>query len=727
MNFPNQQLSDNPQQSMLPVFPQDRPDVLPSDYVPSQPTMKAPPTMSMAPIDMLIDTEIVDMMNNREEISKQARRMRRLIWDKCWQHMKGVYDTTNKKAWQSKTHMPLTSKVVEVVTSNMHQALLGPDSPVEWQTRRSDYDGVVRSINEIQQTDFEKCNAKAELTDFLRNMCVMGTAIGEVGYLKQTETVMVKQRLPKEVSDMFASMGVKNNDPFVPKTMLVKDYATIKNVDIYDIYPEPRKPEFSKDAWVIVKSKITNRELVMGARDEDPYYRFDNVTDDLLEGSGTGRLDIDPEKQTRRYALLDYNVYAHFLDPDREHELSTFYGQIPLWYLQPELRKDRRRQYDSVPGCIKVVDGQWVVWKRISPWRDGEPPFFKGNYIKIPGPEGFYGIGVAELVLGLQIEKNEIRNSRMDNINLSLNKIFAVLKDMVPAGEWKRLVSEPGALWLFRGVDDVRKAIQEVQFGNVTQDSWEASQEVDHEAEEVTAANKVTQAVGGGESDAGGSTFRGQMLNVQQATGRWMLYARMMEWTGLMPAMKKFYQRIYQFKDMSSIADVLGPERMQQFQLLAPEELEKVAKLVPMGVMTMENKGVRLAQMNQFATLWMQFPFFKKLEFARKMLVEQGNPEPDAFLFSDEEMAQFNQAQRMMIGSAMQPPSMGGQPPQNGLLGPNGQPMNSGPQTGNRANVPQGTSVSGNVPGPLYGMPRPAMPARGPGASPFDMAGRPMS
>lgn len=642
--------------------------------------------------------------------------------------MKGSYDTSNKAPWQSKTFMPLTSKCVEVITANLYGALAQPETPIEWQTRRSDMDVQVRAINELIQADLDKTQFKPMLADWIRNLCVTGTSIGEVGYLKQEETVMIKQRQqPSPVDDMLKSMGVNSSDQFVPKQMFVKDYATITNVDLYDIYPQPRIAEFSKDTWVIHKSKITNRELVMGSQDQDPYYKFDNVTDDLLEGSGLARVDQDPEKQIRRFTLNDYNMYTHYLDPDREHELYTFYGQIPVWYLHPELRNDKKHQYDSVPGCVKVVDGQYVIWKRISPWRDGEPPYFKGNYIRIPGE--FYGIGVAELVMGLQIEKNEIRNARMDNINLAQNKIIAVIKDMVPSTEWKRLVSEPGAVWVFKGVDDVRKAIQQIELGDVTKDTWMASREVDQEAQEATAAVKATLGVQGGEQDAGGNTFRGQMLNAQMATDRWMLYARVLETMGLVPAIKKFYQRIYQFKSSEDAQEILGGDRAKGFEFIAPEDLEKIAKLVPLGVMTMENKGVKLAQMNQYAMLWKDEPFFKKLEYARKMWVEGGSPEPDAVLFSDDEMKQYNEFKQQMTMATM--PGIPGHtegPPMPGLLGPNGQPMPpQGPASGNRADVPGGMPVSGNVPGPTHGMPRRALPPRGPGASPFDGQGHPMS
>ena len=718
-----------------PLFPADRPDITPSQTPPV-----AAPTSNMS-AGQMIDMDVIGMVMGRYELSKQWRRERRLIWDKCWQNMKGVYDRTGKLQWQAGTFLHLTSKVVEVISANLFGALFSTETPIEWQTKRSDYDPEVRCINDLIQTDLEKTNFKPEGSDFVRNLCVMGTAIGEVGYVKQMETVMVKNRQPQSpVDDMLRSMGMNQSDPFVPKQMLVKDFATIKNKDIYDIYPEPRVPEFTKDHWVIEKTTITNRELKMGSMDTDPYYRFDNITDDVLERSASNRIEQDPELQTKRYAMLDYNLYTHHLDPDREHDLYKYYGLMPIWYVpgMEHLRNDRKRQYDAIPGCIWVVDGQHVISRRISPWRDGEPPYFKGNYIRLPGE--FYGMGVAELVMGLQVEKNEIRNSRMDNINLSMNKIIAVLKDKVPPGEWNRLRSEPGAIWVFKGVEKVADAIQQVEMGDVTRDSWLASKEVDQEAQETSGAVKATLGVQGGADDAGGNTFRGQMLNAQAASERWMLYARILETMGLVPAIKKFYQRIYQFKEYKDAVLTLGPDRAQQFQFIAPEDLDRIAKLVPLGVMTAETKGVRLAQMAQFVQQMSAMagplpPWFKALEYARKNYVEMGNPEPDSVLFSDSEMQQYTQMKQMGIQEQMNQ-GPGGMPPggphgppggPQGLLGPNGQPMppSGPPQTGQAGNSPMGMPVSGNVPGPSHGMPRPAMPARGPGASGIDLTGRP--
>jgi hypothetical protein len=183
--------------------------------------------------------------------------------------------------------------------------------------------------------------------------------------------------------------------------------------------------------------------------------------------------------------------------------------------------------------------------------------------------------------------------------------------------------------------------------------------------------------------------------------------------------MKKFYSRIYQFKDYQEIMDILGPGQSMEtdqfgmkrpFELIAPELLEKVAKLVPLGVMTIENKGVKIAQMNQFTQTWIGKPWFKEWEMAKKQLIEMGFPTPDSFVFSDEEMKAFNDFKKQMLGQGSPVPGMPGE----GSQGPNpGQPPLSGPQS----------PFMGGTPGPTNGMLRGARPPNGPGISPLDVTG----
>lgn len=660
------------------------------------------------PIESLIQMEVASMVAGRQSASEEWRRPKRVLWDQAWRDYKQVPSKRNKKNWQQTMVMPLITKSVEVIVSNMHGAILGPDMPVEFQSRgRADLDQAIEKHNRILEYDFEKSKYKVEWTDFLRAGTLLGTMIGKVDYVKQSEQVMIKERRkPSMMDSILQKFGKEVSlERFVPKQTLVKDFARFRNRNLYDIYPQPMIQDLSQDTWVIEKGTVTNKELMDGALDPDPYYRLDNVTPEVLQSGQTYGDADDPEKQALRYAFLNYNIQSHSLEPDKKHDLLEYYGPIPAWFLDPSLREDPKRKYDTVPGWIWVVDNRYVVRLRISPWRDAEPPYVKGNYIRVPNE--FYGIGIGELLASLQVEKTELRNLNIDNINITMNKITAVLKDKIPQGEWGRLVSEPGALWVFTGIDDIRKAFQTIEFPQQGPDIWNSMSQVDREAAEVSGATKETLAVGGDS----GETFRGQLMNRQSATERFMLYARVLEVCGMGDAMKKFYQRIYQFKSYQEIAEIIGPQAAQDFELMAPEVLEKVAKLVPLGVMTMENKGLKIAQMGEFSKTWMMEPFFKKLDMARRQWTEMGFPEPDSVLFSDDEMKAFNDFRKQMsqgMGGALPP-----QPPMGG--GPQGMP----PPT------PQGSGspFAGNVPGPLNGLPRPAMPPRGPGVSSIDGVG----
>lgn len=668
-----------------------------------------PPEETPSPMPLLstMDTEIRDMIMGRKGASEKARLEKVAIWDRCWQNYKQVPNGTGKQTWQQNTFQPATPRVVEDIVANLHSAVMGPDRPVEYQARLPDFEQHIRDVNDLIQVDFDKSKFKAEWTDFLRTLCICGTGVAKVDYVKQKEKVMVKERvkpiLPGFIMKMFGG-GAPTQEKFVEKEVLVKDHARIVNKDPYMIFNQPGTTEITADTWIIEKARISNRDLIKGASDQDPYFKLKNVTPELLAGGAKNSIQTDTETQIRQAALQDSQVQNHFLDPDREHDLLEYWGPVPLKFLEPEAGNDPSRQYDTAPAWIWLVDGQFVVRCVKTPFRDGEPPYIKGVYIRVPGQ--WHGIGPAELILGLQVEKNELRNTRMDNVNLILNKIIAVLKDKV--ADTNRLVSGPGAIWTFKGIDDVRKALYPVEMPDITKDAYLASAEVDREIQEVTAAGKSTQTVGAGEDQAGNGTFRGQLLNQNKSSERFMLYARVLEICGLQDGYRKFYQRIYQYKDWADAETVLGPKRSQAFKFLDPETLDRVGKIVAMGVLTMENKGVKLAQMMEFVKAFQMAPWCKTVEIARRIWIEMGFPDSDVAVMSDDELTQYNEMKRQLLNEAPPPagPDGAGKPPQKG---------------GSSKPSP----VAGNVPGPTEGMPRPAMQPRGPGAATIDGMGMP--
>ncbi len=674
-----------------------------------QPMMEQEPTESEAnQVDAtsIVDDEIRSMILRRKEASRVWKQAKKDLWDKCWNHYKQIYDSTNKEKWQSTTFIPASPKVAEVIASNMHSALLAPDKPVEYQARQPMFEKQVRDANDLIAVDCDRSEFKVHWTDILRTICVIGTGIGKVEYKKESAWVTIKERVRTVpgMDFMRQLLGLPQGptETNVQKRVLVKDFASTVNVDPYNFYPEPGSIEITKDNWCVEEGKICNYKLIELSQDEENPIR--NVTQDLLQ-TNPRNVNNNSDLQEKDAALDEPVKTSAYLDPDQEHVLDEYWGPAPIWMVQPELYGKEEHKYEMVNAWFWLIDGIHVVRSQITPFRDAEPPYVKGVYIRVPGQ--FWGIGPLELMLGLQVELNELRNTRQDNVNIMLNKVMAVIKSAIATGEYSRLISGPGAIWLFENIDDIKKAVMPIDFPDVTQDSWRSSSEVYNEIQEVTAANKATVGTGGGDDQSGGSTFRGQLLNKQVASERFIMYARILEVTGLSKAYRKMYQRIYQFKGWKEAEQILGPERAKTFEFVAPEDLDIMAKMVPLGVTTMENKGIKLAQMAEQFKMFMGQPWFKTVDFARRMVVTGGDNDPDMFIMSDEELKILNDAKRE---AAMQ--GLGGMPGMGGEL----------PMPGNPGQSP----VAGNVPGPTDGQPMPAMPARGPGASPIDGQGMPL-
>lgn len=650
---------------------------------------------------IVVDDEIVSMVTKRKEASRSWKEAKKQIWDQCWNHYKQVYNRTNKAAWQMTTFIPASPKVAEVIAANMHAALLSPENPVEYQARRPEFERQVKDVNDLIASDSDHSDFKVHWTDILRTICVIGTGIGKIEYKKETAIVRIKERLKQlpgmDMMRRMLGLPPAPTETITEKQMLVKDYACTRNVDPYNFFPEPGSVDIDKNNWCIEEGKICNYKLIELSQDPDNPIR--NVNDDILMSNPR---DLrNPDSQEKEAAQDEPIKPTAYMDPDQEHILDEYWGPVPIWMVNPELYGDESKKYQMVNAWIWVIDGKYVVRCQLSPFRDAEPPYVKGVYIPVPGQ--FWGIGPLELMLGLQVELNEIRNTRMDNINILLNKVVAVIKSAISVGDYDRLVSDPGKIWLFDNIDDIKKAIFPIEFPDVTQDSWRSSSEIYNEIQEVTAANKATIGSGGGTDQAGGDTFRGQLLNKQTSGERFLMYAKTLEKTGMSKAYQKMYQRIYQYKGFEQVAEILGPERAQTFEFVEPERLDKMARVVPMGVTNMENKGIQLAQMAEEYKILANEPFYKKVEAARRMVVARGQSDPSSVIMTDEELAQLNEMRRQMMSDAL-PTSGNNQPPFPG----------------------QSSPIAGNVPGPTDGQPQPAMPPRGPGASSIDGQGMPL-
>lgn len=220
-----------------------------------------------------------------------------------------------------------------------------------------------------------------------------------------------------------------------------------------DVYPEPRVKRLSRANWAIKKSWDTMDN--MKKLEEDEVYK--NV--DQAKGGAGG----EDDSASQLLKSIGMSVGPDYYDKDHE----------------------RCEILDCMfDGHVITIGGRRAIIQDTS--KGTVRPF----YFKFPmmdcrfegAPGEFFGVGKIESIKPTQKEMNLLRSQRRDNVSLLLNKLF--FYDML-AGEidMRTLFSAPGNVIM--GTN--RAALDELQITDVTQSSFEESNELKFDMQNITS------------------------------------------------------------------------------------------------------------------------------------------------------------------------------------------------------------------------------------------------
>jgi hypothetical protein len=219
-----------------------------------------------------------------------------------------------------------------------------------------------------------------------------------------------------------------------------------------------------------------------------------------------------------------------------------------------------------------------------------------------------------------QDEINEHSNLGIDNMNLIMNKMIAVLETALVNPE-QDLVSKPGGIVRLKYgvVDDVRKGIMPIEFPDLANSFFKHRFDIERMVQEKTGANRVTLGSSGVVKDTN-QTLGGMELLRQMFNERVAAYGMIIESAFLMKAADKIYGIIFQEvgeQGPEILKPILGDEpvkiderqdpmtgrvvplivpRYKAFALVPPEEVSMAYRFKPMGIFSLENKIVKVAQ-----------------------------------------------------------------------------------------------------------------------------------
>lgn len=537
-------------------------------------------------------------------------------WDRWERNYHNIYDPNikaKKETWQCTMFIPETVKNVEIIISATFKILMGKKKPMVFEPRELGDELQAELNTSILEYEMDKSSYVEEFYKTLKEAGIFGSGFMKFYYEKRYDNRRLKKPVKRgfvgTAKELMGGNMASPNDVVgykeEIKSVKTVDKICTENVHIRDIFIEPNSKDLSR---VLHRQRITYSELMRMAK--DGLIDKDSV-DDLLRVKESDSFDLDIAPV--QYDLGATDPELQRVDYDKQHTVWEYWGPIPRKWTRdglnmPEDTEDQRAKANEiVEGKCLIASANYFLDSDVNPLQSMTHPFLQLDYIKCGQS---YGKGIAQLMEGLQEEYNEIRNLRVDNVNLIINKSMVYVENYIR--DPNQIRSSPGALIGLKGniVDDVKKAIMPIEWPQMDIASYRETVELSSQIQETTGANKVTVGQTGKDVN---QTLGGMELLRQAAYDRFSVGAFIMGGF-LRQSSLKIMELSYQNSDPERIHKILGDQpievlpgvivaRWMTYRPIDPHELYEMYDLVPADVFEMENKAMKVQQLSSFAQL----------------------------------------------------------------------------------------------------------------------------
>lgn len=550
-------------------------------------------------------------------------------WNRCDRNYHAIYDPTNaarKEPWQSTMFVDVTFQNVEIIASQIFKTMMSPNPPIQTAAGPAGDDLQARLIQDVMDYELRKSEFKVAFYDGLKEAVKYGSGFVKL-YWEREEDVRMRrqpvQQSPQEVLQSAPPESLSGQAPMPqpgikgfqmqPSTVLLRNNLRAKYVHIRDIFPDPNTTHWKCG---IHRDKITYGEIV----DMISKGQFFDVRDKLQDVSEGDNFQVDTMdiKNERGY----FDIHRSKPRNEKKHTIWELTNKIPLkWTANGFGMPDGPEAEQLVPAKVMVASGLALLSADINTEFDGEWSVLKMDYIRTGEP---YGKGIPEVLFDDQDEINESANLGIDNMNLIMNKMMAIVEPSLVNPD-QDLVSKPGGMVRLKGsVEDVRKVLMPIEFPDLAQSFFQHRFNIERMVQEKTGASKLTLGSPGGKQDAN-RTLGGMELLQQMFNERVAAYGIIVENDFILKVAERVYGLIYQNLQPEDLKPILGETPVQigmlpppnipippgmpplppqphmvprylAFAFVPPEIVANSYLFKPMGIFSLENKIIKSAQ-----------------------------------------------------------------------------------------------------------------------------------
>lgn len=525
-----------------------------------------------------------------------ARRTKEDKWRKYHRSYRSWIDAQSVPGWRSAVPIPYVFSIIENLVPRMASQLpnficmpVGPEDVIP-----------AKAMEYKLRWSAERTNLHLELILAIKSALKFGTGIlksyYEQDFGKAYEMVPMMQTVSETIEEpeigpdgmpvsdmdgnpMMVPQEMSRQEPVIDPTtgqpvMIAQPYEFVKYqgpaatwVDIFDFWPAPDATDVQNARYVIQRSF---RELA-------------EVQDMIAQGiyrlppgiTEIGQLTTSEEEDGKEIREDEIGE-----DDSRGDTTRSPVELLEFWF----------RHNNTV---VTVANRRAVIRAQENPFWHGEKPFVRFVDYLLEGE--FWGSGEAEAIEGLQDLANAIVNQRIDNVRLSMDKMFAINTKAIE--DERDLVVKPGQLVRISGDYLPSEAIMPIDLGEVNGSAFEEAAEVERLIERTSGVSDFTL----GTDDEGiNRTATGVSLMTESGNTKIALKVRQMELMALLPLARHWGAIVQQFTDEEEYLRLLGPNGQWLFASITPDSVQGALDFT---IETMSSTQTETVQKEQAITL----------------------------------------------------------------------------------------------------------------------------
>jgi hypothetical protein len=404
-------------------------------------------------------------------------------WDRYYKLYRSYLEKKNYP-WQSNIFVPYAFSTVETIVPR----LVSTKPQVDAMPREKQDQVYAELQSAIIDYEWDMMDMDNILPDAIRQFLIYGTTILKVAWEK--ETLMVDEEV--EIDPDFPELG--KDKVKVEKT--IKDQPVVELVDLYDFMWDPNGYDIETCSWVAHRT-YRSYDYLMKMQKQGLYKNIAMLKD------FAGKMYAGDTDKTERESAIDIS------DPKQYGSGATSESNIELI------------EYWEDNKLVTIANRTVIIREETqNPYKHGVKPFVR--IVDQSVPKEFCGIGEIEPIETLQYELNDMRNQRMDNASMILNRMWIVANSAnVDEDE---LVSDVGGVI---HTEDIN-GIQPVMMPEIPNSSYREETLIKADIQQTTGITDYTKGVASDAmanetatgislmQEAGSSRLRLKMMNLEE-------------------------------------------------------------------------------------------------------------------------------------------------------------------------------------------------------------------